>query len=158
MGLREHIYLHLSTLAIVLAASLVIWAISWKAFLMIQLPIIYFASVLGVWLFYVQHQYENVKWVRSNKWDYKTIALEGSSFYKLLRIFQWFTGNIGYHHVHHLGPRIPNYNLQKCHEENQIFQDVKPITFFSSLKSLRLRLWDEEQGKIIGFSELKNRS
>ena len=157
MRVKERLYIHLSTLAIVLLALLIVWIIGWKAYLLIQLPIIYFASVLGVWLFYVQHQYERVKWVRTNKWDYKTIALEGSSFYKLPKILQWFTGNIGYHHVHHLGPRIPNYNLQKCHEENQIFQDVKPITFFSSLKSLRLRLWDEENERIVGFSEAKNR-
>lgn len=155
MNWKEHLYLHLSSLAIVAASFLVILAIGWKAFLMIQLPVIYIASVHGVWLFYVQHQYESVKWVRAEKWDYKTIAIEGSSFFKLPLILRWFTGNIGFHHIHHLGPRIPNYKLPKCHNENAIFQDVKPITFFSSIKSLRLRLWDEEQQKLIGFSEIR---
>jgi omega-6 fatty acid desaturase (delta-12 desaturase) len=154
MTWKEHLYLHLSTLAIVGASALVIWTIGWKAFLMIQLPVIYIASVHGVWLFYVQHQYESVLWARANKWDYKTIALAGSSFFKLPAILQWFTGNIGFHHIHHLSPRIPNYKLPTCHRENQMFQDIKPITFFSSLKSLRLRLWDEKNERLIGFREL----
>jgi acyl-lipid omega-6 desaturase (Delta-12 desaturase) len=154
MNFRQKMYVHLSTLAIVLVSGIVIWAIGWKAFVMIQLPIIYIASVHGVWLFYVQHQYESVKWVRADKWDYKTIAIEGSSFFKLPAVLRWFTGNIGFHHIHHLSPRIPNYKLQQCHNENPMFQDVKPITFFSSLKSLRLRLWDEEKQKLVGFDEL----
>jgi omega-6 fatty acid desaturase (delta-12 desaturase) len=154
MTWKEHMYVHLSTLVILSAIALVVWAIGWKAYLLIQLPVIYIASVHGVWLFYVQHQYETVKWVRGKEWDYKTIALEGSSFFKLPKILQWFTGNIGFHHVHHLSPRIPNYKLAKCHKENPIFQNVKPITFFSSIKSLRLRLWDEKKQKLVGFSDL----
>jgi omega-6 fatty acid desaturase (delta-12 desaturase) len=154
MTFKQKMYVHLSTLAIVIVSLLIIWAIGWKAFVMIQLPIIYIASVHGVWLFYVQHQYESVKWVRADKWDYKTIAIEGSSFFKLPAVLRWFTGNIGFHHIHHLSPRIPNYKLQQCHNENPMFQDVKPITFFSSLKSLRLRLWDENKQKLIGFDEL----
>lgn len=155
MKWKEHLYLHLSTLAIVFGSLLVIWVIGWKAFLMIQLPIIYIASVLGVWLFYVQHQYDSVIWVRANEWDYKTVALEGSSYFKLPLILRWFTGNIGFHHIHHLSPRIPNYKLAKCHKENSIFQEIDPITFFSSFKSLQLRLWDEKKQKLIGFSEMK---
>lgn len=154
MSPREHLYLQLSNLAIVAGAGLIIWLIGWKAYVLIQLPIIYIASVHGVWLFYVQHQYKDVKWVRSGDWDYKSIALEGSSFFKLPRVLQWFTGNIGFHHIHHLGPRIPNYRLMKCYKENAIFQNTKPITFFSSLRSLRLRLWDEERHRLVGFSEL----
>jgi omega-6 fatty acid desaturase (delta-12 desaturase) len=154
MTFMQKMYVHLSTLAIAIIALLVIWAIGWKAFVMIQLPIIYIASVHGVWLFYVQHQYESVKWVRGDEWDYKTIAIEGSSFFKLPAVLRWFTGNIGFHHIHHLSPRIPNYKLNQCHKENPMFQDVEPITFFSSLKSLRLRLWDEEKQKLIGFDEL----
>ncbi len=154
MTLKEHMYVHLSTLTILAVIALVVWAIGWKEYLLIQLPVIYIASVHGVWLFYVQHQYETVKWVRGKEWDYKTIALEGSSFFKLPKLLQWFTGNIGFHHVHHLSPRIPNYKLAKCHKENPIFQNVKPITFFSSIKSLRLRLWDEKKQKLVGFSDL----
>jgi len=154
MNRKELVYLHLSNLALVLGILLVIWAIGWKDYLLIQLPVIYLASVHGVWLFYVQHQYESVKWERSDKWDYKTIAIQGSSYFKLPFILQWFTGNIGFHHIHHLSPTIPNYKLSKCHKENPMFQDIKPITFFSSLKSLRLRLWDEKKQRLVGFNEI----
>jgi len=155
MNRREQMYVLLSNLAIAVGVFIVIWAIGWRAFLLIQLPIIYIASVHGVWLFYVQHQYESVKWERAAKWDYKTIALEGSSYFKLPFLLQWFTGNIGFHHIHHLSPKIPNYKLAKCHKENPMFQNIKPITFFSSLKSLRLRLWDETNKRLVGFREIK---
>ncbi len=154
MSPKEHLYLHLSNIAMAIMVLLMIWAVGWKAYLLIQLPITYISSVHGVWLFYVQHQYDSVKWERANNWDYKKIALEGSSYFKLPFILQWFTGNIGFHHIHHLSPRIPNYKLAKCHKENSIFHDIKPITFFSSLKSLRLRLWDEERQKLVGFNEI----
>lgn len=157
MSWKQHLYVHLSNFAIIGGIAVMIWLIGWKAYLMIQLPVIYIASVHGVWLFYVQHQYESVQWVRSQNWDYKTIALQGSSFFKLPAVLRWFTGNIGFHHIHHLSPMIPNYKLPKCHAENPMFQDVKPITFFSSLKSLRLRLWDEKNQRLIGFNELKAR-
>jgi omega-6 fatty acid desaturase (delta-12 desaturase) len=123
-----------------------------KAYLMIQMPILFFATSVGVWLFYVQHQFENTYWERHGEWSYVRHALEGSSFYKLPRILQWFTGNIGFHHVHHLSPRIPNYNLQKCHESHPMFQKVKYITLWSSLKALGYRLWDEDRKKLVGFS------
>ncbi len=134
---------------IVSAASL---TIGLKAYLMIQLPIMIVASSAGVWLFYVQHQFENTYWERHEEWNYVRHALDGSSFYKLPRILQWFSGNIGFHHVHHLSPRIPNYNLQKCHESHPMFQAVKHITLWSSVKSLAYRLWDEEHKKLVGFS------
>ena len=103
-----------------------------------------------MWLFYVQHQYENVYWERHDEWDYADAALYGSSFYKLPRILQWFTGNIGFHHIHHLSPRIPNYELEKCHTENPMFQ-VEPLTLRTSLKSLRIRVWDEDRHKMVGY-------
>jgi omega-6 fatty acid desaturase (delta-12 desaturase) len=117
----------------------------------VQLPIIAIASSIGVWLFYVQHQYENVYWERHEKWDFATAALYGSSFYKLPKILQWFTGNIGFHHVHHLSPRIPNYNLEDCHNSAEVFQRVEPLTLRTSLQSLRVRLWDEDRHKMIGY-------
>jgi acyl-lipid omega-6 desaturase (Delta-12 desaturase) len=125
--------------------------------LVIQLTILYIATAHGVWLFYVQHQYRHVKWAETEQWDYKTIALEGSSMFKLPAILRWFTGNIGYHHIHHLSPMIPNYNLRRCHEDNSIFKVVKPLTFFSAFESLLLRLWDEKRGMLIKFSEIKTR-
>jgi len=154
MNRREQLYVYISNLAIAAGILLVIWTIGWKAYLLVQLPIFYIASVHGVWLFYVQHQYESVKWARAEQWDYKTIALKGSSYFKLPFLLQWFTGNIGFHHIHHLSPKIPNYKLAKCHKENPMFHDIKPITFFSSLKSLRLRLWDERNQKLVGFNEI----
>jgi len=155
MNHREQLYLHLTNLALISAILLVIWIIGWKAYLLIQLPVLYIASVHGVWLFYIQHQYEHVVWTRGQTWNYKNIALEGSSYFKLPKILQWFTGNIGFHHIHHLSPRIPNYKLPVCYKENTIFQNIKPITMISSLRSLKLRLWDEKSKKLVGFNVLR---
>ena len=126
-----------------------------KAYVLIQLPIIVIGATAGVWLFYVQHQFEGVYWERHEKWDYLAAALKGSSFYRLPRVLQWFTGNIGFHHIHHLSPRIPNYYLERCHRENQMFHEVKPISLLASLKSLTFRLWDEEGHQLVGFGHLK---
>jgi omega-6 fatty acid desaturase (delta-12 desaturase) len=155
MNRKEQWYLHLTNLALITAILLSMWAIGWKEYLLIQLPVLYISAMHGLWLFYVQHQYENVVWKRSHEWNYKDIALEGSSYFKLPIILQWFTGNIGFHHIHHLSPRIPNYKLPICYKENPIFQAVQPITFFSSLRSLKLRLWDEKKNKLVGFNAIR---
>lgn len=154
MNRRERIYIYLTNLTLFVAIGLIIWAIGWRAYLLIQIPVIYIAAVHGVWLFYVQHQYEHVVWTRANHWDYKEMALDGSSYFKLPSVLQWFTGNIGFHHIHHLSPRIPNYKLPICQKENKIFQEIKPITFFSSLRSLSLRLWDEKRKRMVGFKAI----
>jgi omega-6 fatty acid desaturase (delta-12 desaturase) len=96
-----------------------------------------------------------VEWARHDEWNFAAGAVEGSSFYKLPRVLQWITGSIGYHHIHHLSPKIPNYYLEKCYKENTIFQDVKLITLRSSLKSLKFRLWDEELHQLVGYSGIK---
>jgi len=129
--------------------------IGFGSYLLIQLPVILCAGILGVWLFYVQHQFEGVYWERSADWDFETAALRGSSFYKLPKVLQWFTGNIGFHHVHHLCPSIPNYNLERCHEVVPLFRQIKPVTLFSSMKSLTYRLWDERQKRLVGFGQLR---
>ena len=126
-----------------------------KAYLVVQFSIMTAASTAGVWLFYVQHQFEGVNWQRHGTWDYTTAALEGSSFYKLPRLLQWFSGNIGFHHIHHLNPRIPNYNLEKCHNEGPMFQQVRAVTLRSSLKSLSLHLWDESQNRLVAYGYLR---
>ena len=154
MSGKEKLYIHISNLALFVSIFLVILLIGWKTFLMIQLPVLYIASAHGIWLFYVQHQFRHVKWVTKDNWDYKAIAMEGSSMFKLPALLNWFTGNIGYHHIHHLSPLIPNYNLKKCHDENPVFQDIKPITFFTAFESLLLRLWDEKRQMLIGFNEI----
>ena len=126
-----------------------------KAYLLIQLIILVVGGGAGVWLFYVQHQFEGAYWERHDDWDFTAAALKGSSFYKLPKLLQWFSGNIGFHHIHHLSARIPNYNLERCHRADLIFQQVKPVTFFVSLKSLTYRLWDERRRKLISFGELR---
>ena len=125
-----------------------------KAFLLIQLTLTAFAGAAGLWLFYIQHQFEGAYWVRSEDWDYTAVALKGSSFYKLPRILQWFTGNIGFHHIHHLSPRIPNYHLERCHDADPFFKTIKPVTLVASLRALGYRLWDEKRHVFVGFSGL----
>jgi len=148
---REKNSIHVTNLALLTIAGVMSLVIGLKAYILVQLPIIAVASSLGVWLFYVQHQYENVYWERHENWDFATAALFGSSFYKLPKLLQWFTGNIGFHHIHHLSPRIPNYKLETCHEQNPVFQQVEPLTLRTSLKSLRIRLWDEDRHRVIGY-------
>ena len=154
MSLREKIYVHLTNLALIAVIAGIIMLIGWKTFLLIQLPVLYIATVHGVWLFYVQHQYRDVLWEEESGWDYKTTALQGSSWFKLPGLLNWFTGNIGYHHIHHLSPRIPNYNLRKCHYENTLFHSVRPITFSTAFESLFLRLYDLKNKRMIRFSEI----
>jgi omega-6 fatty acid desaturase (delta-12 desaturase) len=124
-------------------------------YLFIHLTIVLVAGAVGIWMFYVQHQFEDVYWESGDQWDYTAAALQGSSFYKLPKVLQWFSGNIGYHHIHHLSPRIPNYNLERCHRADPVFQSVKPITFFASLKTLALRFWDEQLRKMVGYRHLR---
>jgi omega-6 fatty acid desaturase (delta-12 desaturase) len=150
---KLNVYFTNVVLAVLITGAILL--MGWQTFLMIQLPIIYFAAVGGVYLFYLQHQYEDVQWSRNEEWNYHDMAIHGSSFFKLPVVLRWFTGNIGYHHIHHLGPTIPNYNLVKCHKDNPVFQQVEPITLFDSFNSLKLRLWDEKNQRIISFGELR---
>jgi omega-6 fatty acid desaturase (delta-12 desaturase) len=126
----------------------------WLPYLVLQVLIMGIAGSAGTWLFYIQHQFEGVHWERTEEWDFADAALKGSSFYRLPRVLQWFSGNIGYHHIHHLSPRIPNYNLERCHEAETLFNEVPAITLLGSLASLRFRLWDEEGRRLVGFGEL----
>jgi len=144
---------NLAVLLVILVASL---TIGLKTYMLIQLPIILIAGAIGVWLFYIQHQFEGVYWSRHENWDPVKAALKGSSYYKLPKVFQWFTSNIGLHHIHHVLPRIPNYKLQQGYEEVPIMQTVMPLTIRRSLKSLFLNLWDEKQQKLVSFRSLKD--
>jgi omega-6 fatty acid desaturase (delta-12 desaturase) len=154
---KERYYVYWTNLAILVMALIAIAVIGIKAYLLIQLPVVIFAGAAGVWLFYVQHQFEGVYWDRHEKWDFQKAALKGSSFYQLPKVLQWFSGNIGFHHVHHLSSRIPNYYLESCHKQIPEFQNVKPVTLFASLKSLKYRLWDEVNMKLVGFGYLRNK-
>lgn len=142
---------YFTNISILFIAVLVSIVIGIKAYLLIQLPIILIGHSMGIWLFYIQHQFDEVSWERDNQWDYKISAIAGSSFLKLPAVLQWFTGNIGFHHVHHLSSRIPNYYLAKCHFENEIFHYVKPIKLFSTFRALTLGLWDEASHRMISF-------
>jgi len=152
---RERTNVFWTNLAILGMAVLLSWLLGFKAYLMIQGTVLMIAGSVGVWLFYVQHQFEGAYWEHRGRWDYVTAALQGSSFYKLPRVLQWFTGNIGFHHIHHLSPGIPNYNLEKCHRADPLFQAVERVTLLSSLKSLTYRLWDEERQTWVGYGYLK---
>ncbi|NKB88842.1 MAG: fatty acid desaturase [Acidobacteria bacterium] len=154
---RENWNVRYTNLGIAGLIALMVWLIGWVAFLKIYLPIFIISGAGGVWLFYVQHQFEEVYWERHEQWRYFPAAMHGSSFYRLPRVLQWFTGNIGYHHIHHLSPRIPNYMLQRCHEANPDLCDGVPaIDLRTSLKSAGYRLWDEKSRKMIGFGALRH--
>ena len=126
--------------------------VGWKAVLLVQLPPAMLAGAVGIWLFYVQHQFEGAYWQRHDSWSYPASALQGSSYLKLPKILQFFTGNIGLHHVHHLNPRIPNYNLQRAHDENAVFHDVPTLNMWEGIRALRLKLYDEQRGRLVSFS------
>ncbi len=148
---REVLSVWWMNLAIIGMATALSLVLGFKAYLVIQLTVLGVAGSSGIWLFYVQHQFEGVYWERADEWDYTTAALEGSSFYKLPKILQWFSGNIGFHHIHHLSPRIPNYNLEECHHSHPLFHEVKAVTLLSSMKSFTFRLWDEQCRKLVGY-------
>ena len=131
--------------------------LGWSSLLFVYLPAIYLAAMVGIWLFYVQHQFENAYWVPHVKWDYLTASIRGSSYLRLPRVLAWFTGDIGVHHVHHLSPRIPNYRLQRCHDENALFHEVTTITLTESWRLFRLALWDEDRHCLISFAAASDR-
>jgi omega-6 fatty acid desaturase (delta-12 desaturase) len=152
---RERRSVYWTNLAIVGIGAALSGVFGLQAYLLIQAGVMMVAGSAGVWLFYVQHQFEGVYWERRKEWDFAAAALQGSSFYKLPKILQWFSGNIGFHHIHHLSPRIPNYNLERCHKSEPLFQTVKPVTFFASFKSFTFRLWDEPRHKLVSFGYLR---
>ncbi len=154
-GQREHQSVLVTNIALLGLAALACATIGWRTYLLIQGPIIAVAASLGVWLFYVQHQYDDVYWEHHEHWDPIRAALEGSSYYRLPKILQWFSGNIGLHHIHHLRPRIPNYNLQRCFDEVAELQSPRTLTLSASLRCINLHLWDERERKMVSFRELR---
>ena len=152
---RERTSVYWTNLAILAYIVPLVALIGFERYILIQLPIALLTGAAGVWMFYVQHQFEGTYWEKHVQWDYVTAALKGSSYYKLPKILQWFTGNIGLHHIHHLSPRIPNYNLQACHDANPLFQQVPTVTLGPSFKSVFFKLWDEEQRQLVGFGRFK---
>jgi omega-6 fatty acid desaturase (delta-12 desaturase) len=132
-----------------LGVLLGVW-LGWSTLFAVHLPVVLIAGALGVWLFYVQHSFENGYWARSERWDARRAAIDGSSFYDLPAVLRWITCNIGYHHIHHLSPRIPNYHLRAAHEAAAL-RDVRRFDLRSSLACARMKLWDEDLGRMVGF-------
>jgi omega-6 fatty acid desaturase (delta-12 desaturase) len=153
--LKERLNTYLTNASILVLAAIISWAIGWKPFLMVEGPIFFISGSTGIWLFYVQHTFEDSYFEEDADWEYVKAAVEGSSFYKLPKLLQWLTGNIGYHHVHHLSPRVPNYKLEEVHNKTAPLQNVPTITLLTSLTSLKFHLWDEQRKKFIGFKDLK---
>jgi omega-6 fatty acid desaturase (delta-12 desaturase) len=153
-GRREQASVWSTNVALVAVITVLCWLIGWKTYLMVQLPILMISCTIGIWLFYVQHNFDPTYWDNHEGWEFVKAGLQGSSFYKLPLILQWFSGNIGFHHIHHLSAKIPNYNLPRCYYENPLFH-VQPLTIRASLKSLSLRLYDEEQKMLVGWDGLK---
>ena len=152
---KERNSTYLTNIIIVLFYGSIAFLVGWQSFLLVQVVSMYIAAALGIWLFYIQHTFEDSYFEEESEWDYVKAAVDGSSFYKLPRVFQWLTGNIGYHHVHHLAPRVPNYNLEEAHESTPPLHQATTITFKTSLKSLKYRLYDPENKVFITFGQAK---
>ncbi len=150
---RHSVWITNAVLLLVIGA--ISWLVGFQAWLIVQVPTAVLAGTLGVWMFYVQHQFEDVYWEKSDTWNYADAALRGSSYLKLPKLFQFFTGNIGLHHVHHLSAKVPNYNLQRAHDELAIFRDVPVLTIRDGLHSIRLKVIDPESGRLLTWHEVR---
>ncbi|TWK85778.1 Fatty acid desaturase [Bacillus paralicheniformis] len=155
---KERVNTYLTNLAIAALAAVCCLIFGWQSFLLVQGPIFLISGSIGVWLFYVQHTFEDSYFEADENWSYVQAAVEGSSFYKLPKLLQWLTGNIGYHHVHHLSPKVPNYKLEIAHEQHEPLKNVPTITLKTSLQSLAFRLWDEEKKQFVTFRDMKQTS
>ncbi len=144
-----------TNLALAIVIGAIVWLVGFEAWLLVQMPIAILAGTAGVFLFYVQHQFEDVYWESSERWSYADAALQGSSYLKLPKLLQYFSGNIGLHHVHHLSAKIPNYNLQRAHDENSIFHDVPVLSVRDGLHSVRLKVIDPASGRLLTWAQVK---
>jgi omega-6 fatty acid desaturase (delta-12 desaturase) len=144
-----------TNLALAVIVAGLCWLLGWREYLLVQAPPILIGGAAGVFLFYVQHQFEDTYWQRRDSWSFADSALQGSSHLKLVQPLQFFTGNIGLHHVHHLNARIPNYNLQRAHDENPVFHDVPTLSLWDALRAVRLKLWDEDSERLVTFAEAR---
>jgi Fatty acid desaturase len=152
---KERINTHVTNLLIAALYALLIWLVGWQAFLLVQVPVFWLSGAMGIWLFYVQHQFEESYFEKEDEWSYVQAAIEGSSYYKLPKLLQWLTGNIGFHHVHHLSPKVPNYRLEEAHNATPPLQRATTITLRTSLESLRFKLWDERNRRFVRFKDAR---
>jgi omega-6 fatty acid desaturase (delta-12 desaturase) len=144
-----------TNLALVVMVGGLCWLIGWRNFVLVEAPFVWLAGGAGIWLFYVQHQFDHTYWERSPDWSYEDAALRGSSYLRLPKILQFFSGNIGLHHVHHLNPRIPNYNLQGAHDGEAMFHSVPKVSLVDGLRATRLKLWDEDAARLVTWRQLR---
>jgi acyl-lipid omega-6 desaturase (Delta-12 desaturase) len=142
-------------LALAVLIGMLCWLIGWWAYLLVFGPPALLAGSIGIWLFYVQHQFEDAYWESGENWNYADAALRGSSYLRLPPLLRFCTGNIGYHHVHHLSARIPYYNLRRAHEENEIFRAVPTLSLMDGLRAVALKLWDEDRGRLVTFAQAR---
>jgi omega-6 fatty acid desaturase (delta-12 desaturase) len=154
-GWRPWLSTMITNLAIVVASAGVIWGVGWQAFVLINLPIVLITAAIGVWLFYVQHQFEDTFWARNGEWDVRDAALNGSSHYDLPPVLRWFTANIGLHHIHHLSSRIPYYRLGDVMRDHPQLADVGRLTMMQSFRCVALTLWDEQAGRLVSFRQAR---
>ncbi|WP_144572507.1 fatty acid desaturase [Bacillus paramycoides] len=152
---KERMNTYLTNVLIVALVGLLCWALGWQSFLLVQGSIFLISGSIGIWLFYVQHTFEDSYFEEDKEWEYVKAAVEGSSFYKLPKLLQFLTGNIGFHHVHHLSPRVPNYKLEEAHNNTLPLKNVPTITLATSLRSIRFRLWDEQNNNFVSFKDVK---
>lgn len=152
---KERRNTYINNVVLLSLCTLLIVFFGWQTFLIVHGITIFIAGALGIWLFYIQHTYEDSYFESDSEWDYVKAAVEGSSYYKLPKLLQWITGNIGFHHVHHLSPRIPNYNLEDVHESITPLQNATTITLKTSLESIRYKLYDPEQRKFVAFKDIE---
>jgi len=141
--------------AIAVLAALLIWAVGLVPFLLVHLPVMLIGATAGVWLFYVQHQFQDTYWRYNPEWDLHEAALRGSSHYDLPGILRWFTANIGVHHVHHLCSRIPFYRLPAALHARPELAPLSRLTLKQSLACVHLTLWDEQRRRLISFRECR---
>jgi len=149
---KERMSVVFTNLLIIGVVLLAVRTIGWRTYLLVQIPVVWLAGAMGVWLFYAQHQFEGVYWARRESWNALRAAMEGSSCYALPVLLRWFSAGIGYHHVHHLNARIPNYRLRECCESIPALRDKPPLTLRKSLAGVRLKLWDEQRRELVGFN------
>ncbi len=145
-----------TNVALAALVGMLCWLIGWRQYLLVSVPPALLAGSIGIWLFYVQHQFEHAYWENGSDWEYGDAALRGSSYLKLPKVLQFLTGNIGFHHVHHLNARIPNYNLARAHRENPMLHDVPTLSLWDGLRAVRLKLWDEELNRLVTFAHARN--
>src|SRR5439155_16062223 len=148
----------LTNVAVVVMVAALCFAFGWQTVLFVELPLVMLAGSTGIWLFYVQHQFDTTYWERTEEWGFNDAALQGSSHLALPKVLQFFSGNIGFHHVHHLNAKIPNYNLQRAHEEQSVFRSVPSVSLANGLRAVQLKLWDEQAQQMVTWKQARART